>query len=217
MDGTLVDSEPYWVESEIELVTSFGGVWTLDDAHSLVGNDLRVSARALRERGGVPLAVEEIVVKLVAEVAAKIRNHIPWRSGALELLTGLREHDVACALVTMSYLPLVEAVVDVLPGGTFDAVVTGDSVTHGKPHPEPYATAVELLGRRPGECVALEDSLTGVRSAEAAGIPTIGVLNLVEIPPAPGRIVLSSLAGVGPHDLTRWAWAGRRPADVAEM
>lgn len=216
MDGTLVDTEPYWIESETALVTSFGGTWTLDDAHSLVGNDLRLSAAILRERGGVPLSVEEIVTHLVAEVSGKVHRHVPWRAGALDLLTSLRRHDVPCALVTMSYLPLVEAVVAVLPPATFAAVVTGDSVTHGKPHPEPYATAVASLGCAPHECVALEDSLTGVRSAEAAGIPTIGVLNLVDIPEAPGRTVLRSLLGVGPHDLATWALAAGSPADVAE-
>jgi len=205
LDGTLVDTEPYWIESETELVEDFGGgQWSLADAHALVGNDLRVSAAALRERGGVDLTIEEIIDRLVAEVARKVRSFMPWRPGAHELLLGLRALDVPCALVTMSYLPLVEAVVETLPPGTFAAVVTGDAVIHGKPHPEPYRTAVELLGRQPHECLALEDSLTGVRSAEAAGVPTIGVLNLVEIPPAPRRRLVSTLAGLGPADLARW-------------
>ena len=48
-------------------------------------------------------------------------------------------------------------------------MVTGEQVEHGKPHPEPYLTAAAALGVPPGDCVAIEDSNTGAKSAEAAG------------------------------------------------
>ena len=53
MDGTIVDTEPYWIECEYEIVESFGGHWDDAKAHSLVGNDLRESARILQEHGSV--------------------------------------------------------------------------------------------------------------------------------------------------------------------
>ena len=62
-----------------------------------------------------------------------------------------------------------DAVLAATPAGSFAVIVTGDRVTHGKPHPEPYATALGELGLTAGECVALEDSPSGVRSAVAAG------------------------------------------------
>ncbi len=216
MDGTLVDTEPYWIDSEFELVAEHGRTWTLEDAHSLVGNDLMVSARLLRERGGVRLSEEEIVDRLVAQVAAKVREHVPWRPGALELLDALRQAHVPCALVTMSYVALVDAVLVHLPDGTFAEVVTGDAVHNGKPHPEPYLTAMRRLGVGPDECVALEDSLTGLRSAEAAGVPTVGIRNVVELTAAPGRTVVDTLVGVSPARLAEWARAATSPADVAE-
>jgi beta-phosphoglucomutase-like phosphatase (HAD superfamily) len=87
----------------------------------------------------------------------------------------------------MSYRRLAEAVVGGLPEGTFGAVVTGDEVREGKPHPEPYLRAAALLGVDPRRCVAVEDSPTGVAAAEAAGCVTVVVDGVAAVPPAPGR------------------------------
>jgi hypothetical protein len=56
MDGTLVDTEPYWIESEFELVEQHGGTWSSEHALNLVGNDLLVSGRYIREHGGIDLS-----------------------------------------------------------------------------------------------------------------------------------------------------------------
>ena len=71
----------------------------------------------------------------------------------------------------MSYRRFVAPMLDALPPGTFEAVVTGDAVSRGKPHPEPYLTAARHLRLAPEHCLAIEDSNTGARSAEAAGPP----------------------------------------------
>jgi HAD superfamily hydrolase (TIGR01509 family) len=189
---------------EFALVSEHGGRWTEADAHSLVGNDLLVSAAALRDRGGVRLELEEIVAFLLDGVVERIRAAVPWRPGARELLARLREQEVPCALVTMSYRTLADAVVAALPPASFDTLVTGDQLTRGKPFPDAYEEAARRLGRTPGECLAIEDSLTGVTSAEAAGVPTLAVEHLVAIPAAPGRRVISSLAGVRVEDLRAW-------------
>ena len=201
MDGTLVDTEPYWIEEETVLVTEYGGSWTEEDAHSLVGNELITSANYIRDVGGVPLPAEEIIDRLLERVILRVQEHMPWRPGARELLAELRAQGVPCALVTMSYQSLAQAVVATLPDDSFRTVVAGDDVTHGKPHPEPYLTAAERLGVTPGRCVAIEDSLTGVSSAEAAGVPVLAVEHLVPIPPAAGRTVVTTLKGWTAADL----------------
>ena len=201
MDGTLVDTEPYWMECEAALVAEHGGQWSTEDAHALVGNDLRVSAAYIRERGGVPLEPEEIIRVLVAGVTERVRQRVPWRPGALDLLEDLHRHRVPCALVTMSYRGLAEAVVAALPPDRFACLVTGDEVSQGKPHPEPYLVAVAELSVPPADCVAIEDSPTGVASAEAAGVPVLAVEHLVPIPPGPGRVVRQTLAGLRTADL----------------
>jgi HAD superfamily hydrolase (TIGR01509 family) len=196
MDGTLVDTEQYWIEAEFHLVEHHGDTWTHEDALALVGNPLRVSAEFLRSRGGVELEVDEIVVRLLDHVVARVAEEVPWQPGARELLAELGDEGVPCALVTMSWTELAAAIVDRLPAGTFAAVVTGDQVTHGKPHPEPYLRATGQLGVDPRRCVAIEDSVTGLTSAEAAGARTLAVPHVVPIPPAPGRVRVQSLAEV---------------------
>jgi HAD superfamily hydrolase (TIGR01509 family) len=205
MDGTLVDTEPYWIECEKALVESYGHVWTEDDAHALVGNPLLVSAEYLRERGGVPLAAEVVVEQLLDGVVERVRAHVPFRPGARELLDDLAAAGVPCALVTMSYRRLTDAVEAGLPAGRFATVVPGDEVRHGKPHPEAYLTAAARLGVPPGACVAIEDSPTGVASAVAAGVPTLAVEHLVPIAPGPGRTIVHSLDGWTPEDLGKLA------------
>jgi HAD superfamily hydrolase (TIGR01509 family) len=201
MDGTLVDTEPYWMAAEHTLVEAHGGVWTDEHAHQLVGNDLLVSAEYLRAHSPIDLTPLDIVRELLASVVARVKEHMPWRPGARELLESLVAQRVPCALVTMSWESLATAVVSNLPHGSFAAVVTGDVVLHGKPHPEPYLMAARMLGVDIGACVAIEDSPPGVASAVAAGIPTIAVPHHVEVPETAGAVQISTLAGLTPHDL----------------
>jgi HAD superfamily hydrolase (TIGR01509 family) len=201
LDGTLVDTEPYWIDEEYALVAEYGGSWSDEHAHALVGNDLITSAKYIQVNGSVRLPPEQIIERLLDGVIKRVRVHIPWRPGARELLTELRTRGVPCALVTMSYQSLAQAIVETLPAGTFETVVAGDDVTHGKPHPEPYLTAATRLGIAPERCVAIEDSLTGVSSAEAARVPVLAVEHLVPIPPADGRTVVTSLQGWTAADL----------------
>ena len=126
---------------------------------------------------------------------------MPWRPGARRLLTDLHQQGVPCALVTMSWRPLVDAVLEALAPIRFEAVITGDAVTNGKPHPEPYVRAAAELGVDPVQCVAIEDSPTGVTSAAAAGCVVVAVPNLVEIQPAAGRYIIPSLRDVTPEHL----------------
>ena len=203
MDGTLVDTEPYWMAAEHALVEEHGGVWTDEHARQLVGNDLMVSADYIRAHSPIELTPVEIVHELLAIVVAMVQEHVPWRPGARELLESLVAQGVPCALVTMSWESLATAVVSNLPNGSFAAVVTGDVVQHGKPHPEPYLVAARLLGVDLGSCVAIEDSPPGVASAVAAGIPTIAVPHHVEVPETMGVVQISTLAGLTPVDLLR--------------
>jgi HAD superfamily hydrolase (TIGR01509 family) len=212
MDGTLVDTEPYWIEEEYALVGEHGGTWSQEHALKLVGNDLLVSAEYIREHGGVDLEPAVIVDRLLDGVVAHIRERVPWRPGAVELLAGLREAGVPCALVTMSYERFVAPVLAALPAGTFAAVVTGDAVTVGKPHPEPYLTAARLLGVAPRHCVAIEDSNTGAKSAEAAGCVVLVVPNHVPVLEGERRVFRDTLVGLDAAALGELA-ADRSPIE----
>lgn len=203
MDGTLVDTEPYWFDVEFELVAEFGGAWTEADAHSLVGFDLLDSAHELRTRGGVQLEPVEIVERLLDGVVRRVADRLPWRPGAPELLAECVAAGVPCVLVTMSWRRLADAVIAAAPPGSFVTSVTGDEVSNGKPDPEPYLAAVAALGVDPAACVAIEDSPTGVAAALAAGCATLGVPHVVPVAPAPGLTLVDSLVGIGLTDLRR--------------
>ncbi|WP_336921201.1 HAD family hydrolase [Aquipuribacter sp. SD81] len=213
MDGTLVDSEPYWIEAETDLVRDHGGRWTHEDGLALVGNPLLVSGRMLVERSGIDLAPEQVVEALVARMAERLRTDAPFRPGARELLLACAAAGVPNALVTMSYAVLADAVVETLPAGTFATVVTGDAVTHGKPHPEPYLLAARRLGVEPAACVAVEDSVPGVASATAAGCRVVAVPVHVPVPAAPGLSRVTDLRTLSVDALAD-VLAGRTIDDV---
>ena len=185
MDGTLIDTEPYWMGSEAELVQSFGGRWTDDDGLAMVGKPLVDGALIMQDRG-VDMTIPEIVEWIVERVGSHLAREVPWQPGAYETLQVLRDLGIPMALVTASYDSLAATFIDTAPAGTFDAVVTGEQVANGKPHPEPYLMAAERLGVEITDCIAFEDSLPGVASALASGATTIGVRSAVPIAPRPG-------------------------------
>lgn len=201
MDGTLVDTEPYWIEAENELAAEHGATWSHDQALQLVGNDLLASGRIIKEQMGLSLSPAEIVERLLDGVVARVQDEVPWRPGARELLGQLTQAGIPCALVTMSWERFVSPILANLPPDTFSVVITGDAVTHGKPHPEPYATAAARLGVHPAATIAIEDSETGCRSAEAAGCTVLAVPLHVSVEPGERRVFRDTLVGLDPTGL----------------
>jgi HAD superfamily hydrolase (TIGR01509 family) len=201
MDGTLVDTEPCWIDAEFALAERYGGTWSREHALNLVGNDLIESGRYIREHMGIDLEPSLIVEELLDRVIASVERSVPWRPGALSLLTDLHERGVPCALVTMSYRRFAAPILAALPEGTFAEVITGDAVLHGKPHPEPYLKAARRLGVDPKRCLAIEDSNTGARSAEAAGCTVLVVPNHVPVLPGGRRVFADSLEAVDADQL----------------
>ena len=194
MDGTLVDTEQYWMAAEVELVESFGGRWTHDDGLGLVGMGLWESARVF-QAAGVDLDADTIVHRLTGRVKQQlVEQGVPWRPGARELLEALREASVPTALVTMSIRSMADDVIAAIPFHAFDAIVTGDVVANPKPHPEPYLAAAAELGVDVRDCVAIEDSPAGLTSAWSAGAVTVGVPNFLALDEAPAHVLWPTLA-----------------------
>ncbi|WMY77365.1 HAD family hydrolase [Citricoccus sp. I39-566] len=209
MDGTLVDTEPLWNASQRALVEQDGGRWTTELAHSLVGQALDHGARLLQD-AGVTLGVGEIIEHTMTDVVRAVRRTVPWRPGAREMLAALRHAEVPCALVTMSHAPLAAVFAESLPAGTLEFLVTGDMVLRGKPDPEPYTTALGVMARRhagldPSACVAVEDSLPGLRSAAGAGLATVAVPHVMAVPDDPRWEQWTTLAGRTPGQLAQVA------------
>ena len=203
MDGTLVDTEPYWITAEYAMAEKYGGTWSEEHALNLVGNALLESGDYIRVHMGIDRTPQEIVDELLDGVVELVRREVPWRPGALELLADLRAHGVPCALVTMSWQRFVEPILERLPEGSFATVVTGDRVEFGKPHPEPYLTAAAELGVEPQDCVAIEDSNTGAKSGVAAGCTVLCVPHHVPILEGEGRVFAQTLDGLDTAGLVR--------------
>lgn len=205
MDGTLVDTEPYWFLAEQELVRTFvpGRDWSHQESLETLGMGLLDAAVVMQRLGGVPLDAQTIVDFLVASVTAQLdRDDLPWRPGARELLQGLRTAGVRTALVTMSVRSLADLVADRLGFLGFDVIVAGDEVDEPKPHPAPYLRAAELLGVAAHDCVAIEDSVPGLTSAVAAGTVAVGVPHTSALPDGLGDVRLAGLDGVTVETVT---------------
>jgi HAD superfamily hydrolase (TIGR01509 family) len=204
MDGTIVDTEPYWMDGERSLVESFGGTWTHEDGLKLVGSGLWSSARVLQD-AGVRLEADEIVERLTDGVLARLREALPWRPGAMELLKSVRDAGIPTALVTMSVERMARAISDAIPFAGFDVIVAGDMVEHPKPHPEAYLTAAARLGVDPTRCVAIEDSEPGLAAAVASGATVVGVPHVLQLPPSDAYVLWDTLEHRSVLDLSRLA------------
>jgi len=205
MDGLLVDTEPLWLETETEVMARLGAPWTPEDQQALLGGSMARTVGYLLARATRPAPPETVERWMMDGVLARVRaGRVVVRPGVRELLAEVAEAGVPYALVTSSQRAFAEAVLGAT-GITFPLTVCAEDVTTGKPDPEPYLLAAKLLDADPVRCVALEDSPNGVASATAAGCRVLAVPSLVPIPPAPGRVVVASLAGVSLGDLRRIA------------
>lgn len=175
LDGTLIDSDPYWVTAERALLESYGGTWDDDLADAMQGAAFPVIVRLLTERG-VTLAPSEIRAQLTDEVLAMERARLPWIEGVRSLLEALAGAQVPSVLVTGSPRTIVENVVAQAPAGAFVDYICGDDDVAHKPDPAPYFLAARKVGLTDSasaqdmrQCLIFEDSLPGLRAARASG------------------------------------------------
>lgn len=200
MDGTLIDSEPIWIAQQFVLAEQHGGTWSTEQGLALVGADMRDTAVAM-QAAGVELGAAELVATLERAVIDSLRETVPWRPGARELLAALRQQDVPCAIATTSSHEMAELVAGAAPDGAISVVVGSEDVTRTKPSPEPYLRAAELLGVRIEQCVAVEDSPNGLVSAVASGAATVAVPNDAVLPEAGAFEIWPTLEGRTVADL----------------
>jgi beta-phosphoglucomutase-like phosphatase (HAD superfamily) len=199
MDGTIIDSEEYWIVAETELVELFGGSWTHDQGLALVGNGLGKTAEVL-QNSGVTLTSDEIIQTLTTRVLEQLEVAIPWRPGAPELMHEFHLLGIPQAMVTMSIERMARTVARLIPENPLTVVIAGDNVMKPKPDPEAYLRAAEDLGVNVARCIAFEDSPAGCTSASRASAFTIGVKNIVDLDSAPLDVYLQSLAGMSAQD-----------------
>ncbi|AXK32225.1 HAD family phosphatase [Streptomyces armeniacus] len=196
MDGTLVDTEGFWWDAEVEVFAGLGH--ELDEAwrHVVVGGPMTRSAGFLISATTADITLDELTVLLNAAFVERLERGVPLMPGARRLLTELAAHDMPVALVSASHRTVIDRMLLSLGPEHFDFTLAGDELTRTKPHPDPYLTAAARLGADPARCAVLEDTVTGVASAEAAGCRVVAVPSVAPIEPCAGRTIVGSLEEV---------------------
>lgn len=140
---------------------------------------------------GVELPLDEIARLVIDGVAGALRAQVPILPGAEAALQRV-SRNVRLALATSAARPVAETVLE-KTGWTkyFDVVVSADDVMHGKPAPDVYLRALELMNAKAADSEAVEDSTNGILSAHAAGLRVIAVPNR-EFPPNPDALALAT-------------------------
>jgi HAD superfamily hydrolase (TIGR01509 family) len=196
MDGLLVDTEPLWFETEIEVMARLGAPWTKQDQAALLGGSMERSIGYLLARATRPAPPAEVERWLLEGMLNRVEaGRATVLPGARELLAEVTAAGLPAALVTSSLRRFAEAVL-ASTGLRFAVTVCGEDVSATKPDPAPYQLAAKLLDVEPARCAALEDSPNGVASATAAGCLVVAVPSFSAIAPAPGRLVAGSLSDV---------------------
>ncbi|MET7985100.1 MULTISPECIES: HAD family phosphatase [unclassified Streptomyces] len=196
MDGTLVDTEGFWWDVEVAVFAALGHV--LDDSwrHVVVGGPMTRSAGFLIEATGADITLPALSVLLNDGFEERIGHSLPLMPGAARLLAELAAHEIPTALVSASHRRIIDRVLGAIGSHFFALTVAGDEVERTKPFPDPYLLAAARLGAEPARCAVIEDTSTGVASAEAAGCQVIAVPSVAPIAPAARRTVVNSLEEV---------------------
>lgn len=180
MDGVLVASEDYWLESRVEWAGRLGKPWTDDDQRACMGRNTVEWAEVMRERLHLSeMSLDQIMSEVTGLVLQRMDAHLPVLPGAIEAV-----HRAASAyrvaLASGSPTAVIRHVTE-LTGldQVFEVMVFGDDMARGKPHPDIYLETARRLGVAPERCAGIEDSGNGVRSLRAANMIVIAV-------PSPG-------------------------------
>jgi len=225
MDGTLVDTEPLWGEATYTMCREMGRELTPEIRDRTVGGIAEDTVRVCADWAGVRLApgdLEYWIDRLYTTVSGNFSHGLPFRPGIPALLSeGAAE--LPMMVVTNTYRRLTDTALSSIGAGFFRASVCGDEVDSGKPAPDPYLTACDMLGYAPDDCLVVEDSTNGMRSAVSAGCRVLGVPSPGN-PVPPGAVTVSallpghdSLAGLSLADLRElWGRIGARAADVRQ-
>ncbi|WP_103340323.1 HAD family hydrolase [Amycolatopsis sp. CA-126428] len=175
LDGVLVDSERIWDEVRRAVVAEHGGTWREEATRAQQGMSTPEWARYLVEELGAQLTPPEIATVVVKRMAARYAAEPPLIPGAVDVVRQVSAR-WPVAIASSSPVLLIKGFLDVtgLPVG---AAVSSEQVGAGKPAPDVYLRAAELLGVAPADCAAVEDTTNGLRSALAAKMAVYAVPN----------------------------------------
>lgn len=204
MDGTLVDSEPLWLEAEQQVMAEVGSTWEQSDQINCLGGPMDKTERYMQERSGNIKPYGYFSERLNDVMDEKLKHELRLIPGALELLLDCKSAQIPMALVTASTGRQMRAVLERFPSGLFFSTVSQDDVEHSKPDPAPYKLAASQLGVDIKSCLVLEDSITGVQSGLRSGAQVIGIPHLVQMQSHENLRVVHALSDLNLRLLLDW-------------
>jgi HAD superfamily hydrolase (TIGR01509 family) len=176
----MVDSEPLHYEAMRRVLAKRGVTYTLDDKLAVTGGVVRESVRKAAAKYGLLDQADELYRERIALFEQLAEEDLQLRPGVQDLLRRMKARRLRCAVVTSGERAYVTWALDHFGiEQFFQVVVCAEDLTRHKPDPAPYLRAAEKLRVDPGECVALEDSRTGLLAAKAAGMTCIVVPNVL--------------------------------------
>ena len=196
MDGTLINSEPYWLICETALMARFGHAWTDEDQAYCLGGPLPKVGAYMSKLAQEEEDADYFEVELVRLVAEKFMTGLEFMPGALSLVSELAAAKIPMALVSASPRLLVDSAIALLPKGTFITSVSSQDVRVSKPDPESYLLAAQRLGVDIEYSLVLEDSKTGIDAGLASGAVVLGIPHLISYPPTPRLHIRKNLLGL---------------------
>ena len=202
MDGLMVDSEPEWFLSEIEVTKPFGYTWLESDQIACLGGPLSKVGQYMFDKCGQQQSPQYFTQTLIDTQVARMRGNTPTMPGAVRLVRELQSHGVKTALVSASPRNIVDAVLDNLGHDLFPFSISSDDVVKTKPDPEAYLKAADMSESNISNCLVFEDSITGMSAAIASGAYLIAVPHLVSIEASPRVRVIRSLEQLSFSKLT---------------
>jgi HAD superfamily hydrolase (TIGR01509 family) len=211
MDGTLVDTEPLWDIALERWTARLGTTMTAELRESTMGNSLPNALRKVYAAAGIPAEQQDHdgdARWLHDAMAELFAAGIPWCPGAQQTLDRIGALDIPMVLVTNTERELADVALKVLGVERFAATVCGDEVPEGKPEPDIYLRAADLLELKPSQGLAIEDSPTGVAAATAAGCPTLVISGRTAgVRPGDLRTFRDGVAGLTSAEIAAaWAW-----------
>ncbi len=175
MDGLMIDSEPYWQQAQLEVFPLVDVPISRQDTIDTTGIRIdQIVQQYYQQYPWQNYTCEQICDMILAKVIELVQIHKPMMPGLLEALAVCQQQGLKLALASSSPMVLIQATLQALKlENTFSAILSAEKLAYGKPHPEVYLNAAQALNVAPQNCIALEDSFTGLLAAKAAQMKTI--------------------------------------------
>lgn len=202
LDGLLLDTEQVWDEVREAITRERGGRWHERAQADMMGMSSKEWSRYMHDRLGLRESPDELNRIVVEEMQRRYGERLPLVDGAIEAIGHIGAR-WPLGLASSSNRELIDLALELMGvAELFQATVSSEEVERGKPAPDVYLEAARLLGVRPQNVVAVEDSASGIGSAKAAGMRVIAIPNPHFPPPddvlAEADPVLESLAELTP-------------------